>query len=77
PFSIIPPVSLSSEQAENFQMLSVILSLLPLEQWFRHPEWFVPVLSDSLRFSTDGKTLTDRAVIVSGGSNLIKDRSFL
>ncbi|MCV5720435.1 hypothetical protein OFM97_27895, partial [Escherichia coli] len=40
PFSIIPPVSLSSEQAENFQMLSVILSLLPLEQWFRHPEWF-------------------------------------
>lgn len=76
PFNIIPPLSLSSEQAESIQILTVILSLLPLEQWFRHPEWLVPVLSDSLCFSTDGKSLTDRAFIVGGESKIIKDHSF-
>ncbi|EFC0207889.1 DUF3491 domain-containing protein, partial [Escherichia coli] len=77
PFNIIPPVSVSAEQIESFQALTVILSLFPIDKWFRHPEWSIPVLSTSLCFSTNGKELTDSALITGGGGKVLQERAFL
>ncbi|MGS8515506.1 DUF3491 domain-containing protein (plasmid) [Escherichia coli] len=77
PFDIDAPDIISVEHMENFQSLTLLLSLLPVEKWFRNPEWFVPQLSSGLRFSTDGTSLTDKAIMTEASNQLTKDKSFL
>ncbi|EOT9758483.1 DUF3491 domain-containing protein [Escherichia coli O106:H18] len=77
PFDIETPDIISVEHLENFQSLTLLLSLIPVEQWFRSPEWFVPQLSSGLRFSTNGSSLTDKAIMTAASNQLTKDKSFL
>ncbi|HDU1553535.1 TPA: DUF3491 domain-containing protein [Klebsiella pneumoniae] len=77
PFHLNIPDVLQAGQVENYQALTLILSMMPVEQWFVYPEWAVPVLSGAIRFSTDGQSLTDRAFIAGSDNKISQDSSFL
>ncbi|ECG8590350.1 DUF3491 domain-containing protein [Salmonella enterica subsp. salamae] len=53
--SQIPPSAL--------QMLALLLEQIPTERWFQHPDWGIPLLGAGIRFSTDGRQLTDTAIM--------------
>ncbi|EPY3706213.1 DUF3491 domain-containing protein, partial [Escherichia coli] len=77
PFSIAAPPTLPVSLQENFQAFSLLLSLLPAEQWFQMPAWSTPLLGAGVRFSADEHQLTDHAIIAGENPLRTSTRNFL
>ncbi|ELO5254521.1 YopT-type cysteine protease domain-containing protein, partial [Escherichia coli] len=77
PFSIAAPPTLPESLQENFQAFSLLLSLLPAEQWFQMPVWSTPLLGAGVRFSADEHQLTDHAIIAGENPLRTSTRNFL
>nr|WP_282564771.1 DUF3491 domain-containing protein [Providencia alcalifaciens] len=75
--SIEAPAALPATLRESFQAFSLLLSLLPTEQWFHMPEWSIPLLSPGVRFSENGQQLTDNAMMAGVNPLRTGTRNFL